>query len=132
MYDYSPAGASFSFFLGMLAGISSLLLIILVVSLIALIATIFIFRKASYVGWEALFPGYNLICKMEIAQLPTVAAWLVFLPIVHLIFSMYVNYRIAKAFGAPGVLCILAAIPFTNFIAVCILAFGKWQYEGLE
>lgn len=132
MYDYSPAGARFNFFLGLLAGMTTLLLIIFVVTLVALIASIFLFRKAGYVGWEALFPGYNIICKMELAQLPTVAAWLLFVPIVHVIFSIYVNYRVAKAFGAPGVLCILAAIPFTNFIAMCILAFGRFEYVGIE
>ena len=132
MYDYSPAGARFNFFLGLLAGVSTLLLIIFVVSLITLIATIFLFRKAGYVGWEALFPGYNIICKMEMVQLPTAVAWLVFIPIVQFIFSIYVNYRTAKVFGAPGVLCILAAIPFTNFIAMCILAFGRFEYVGIE
>ena len=132
MYDYSPAGASFNLFLGVLAGMTTLLLIIFVVTLVALIASIFLFRKAGYVGWEALFPGYNIICKMELAQLPTVAAWLLFVPIVHVVFSIYVNYRVAKVFGAPGVLCLLTAIPFTNFIAMCILAFGRFEYVGIE
>ena len=117
---------------GILAGSFAFMAIMFLIIIISFVALIFLFRKAGYVGWEALFPGYNIICQMEMAELPTVAAWLVFIPVVHIVFPIYVSYRIAKAFGASGVLCVLAAIPFTSFIAMCIIAFGKYEYVGIE
>jgi hypothetical protein len=58
-----------------------------------------IFRKAGKEGWASLIPFYNLIVLLEIVKKP--AGWVIFMmiPMVNIIFGIWVVNLLAKRYG---------------------------------
>lgn len=115
-----------------MAALGAFSFIIALGAIASLVALVFIYRKFGYMGWEAVFPGYNIICLMNIVEFPEYYAWAMFIPLLHIVFPFIVAWRLAKCFGAPTWLCILTVIPLTSCIGYCIIAFGKYDYIGME
>lgn len=125
-----------------------IIVIIAAALLIVLISTIcqaFLYRKAGYVGWEALVPFYNTWCKMRLIGLPGWVASVIvvitpltsilpktisnILSIPILLLNLWVFLKYFECYGVKQNM-----IVFTFFLPVIglpIIAFShKYEYQG--
>lgn len=127
--DYAAAGAIAG---GVLAVYSIIMLAIVVVELIGMWK---MFVKAGEAGWKCLIPIYNLVTLFKIAGM---SPWLVLcyllaiIPVVGslvvLALQIYLAIKLSKAFGMGNGFA--AGLFFLQPIFVCILGFGKAEYQG--
>jgi hypothetical protein len=92
---------------------------VLIIDAIALFTIIFyeslwkIYRKAGYKGWESLVPVYNIIILLEIVDKPSWWTVLYFIPIINIIFSVWVTNLLSLKFGkGTGFTIGLILLPF--------------------
>ncbi|MGL4403350.1 MAG: DUF5684 domain-containing protein [Fusobacteriaceae bacterium] len=85
-----------------------------------------IFEKADVDGWKALIPIYNIIVGLNILKLSGWNIIWLFIPIVNFLYLIYLNYRLAKAFG-EGV-AFAAGLCFIPGVFHMILGFGDYKY----
>jgi hypothetical protein len=106
------------------------ILIVLYLALIALmIASMWIiFTKAGKPGWACLIPIYNIIVMLQIIGKPWWWLLLMLIPIVNLVFAIWMLNLISKSYG-HGVGFTLGIL-FLSFIFLPILAFGSSKYVG--
>ena len=127
--DYAAAGAIAG---GVLAVYMIVLLAIAVVELVGMWK---MFTKAGEAGWKCLIPIYNLVVLFKIAGL---SPWLVlcylltFIPVVGtlavLALQIYLAINLSKSFGMGNGFA--AGLFFLQPIFICILGFGKAEYQG--
>ena len=84
--------------------------------------------KAGVPGWTSLIPILNIYVLVRMGGLAGKTVLLYFIPVVNILFSVYVVLRLVRAFGkgtgfAIGVLLL-------PFLFMPILAFGPAEYEG--
>ncbi len=103
-------------------------LIYIAVLVLAIVALWKIFVKAGKPGWASIIPFYNYYCMFDIAMGNGWLFLLMFIPIVNIIMSIFVMYKLAQAFG-KGIGFTLGLI-FLSLIFICILAFGDAEYIG--
>ena len=87
-----------------------------------------VFVKAGRPGWEAIIPIYNAYIMTKIAGKPGWWVLMFFLPVVNVIFAIWLYNMISKSFGkdeAFTVGLILLGIVFWP-----ILGFGSAKYLG--
>lgn len=87
-----------------------------------------IFTKAGEPGWAAIVPIYNVIVLLKIAGKPWWWLFLMFIPFVGLIVSIFVALALAKAFGKSTGFAV--GMILLGFIFYPMLAFGSAEYEG--
>ena len=118
--------------------IGTVYLAVMVISLLILVISIIgmwkMFKKAGHAGWKSIVPILNTITLLKIAGL---SPWLIFVyfasiipgigSIVVLIFTIYITYKLAVAFG-HGIGYTLGLL-FLTPIFYCILGFGKSEYQ---
>ncbi len=125
------AGAAGAIF----AGVGLILLFVLALYVILIIAQWKMFTKAGEDGWKSLIPIYNMVILYKIAG---VCPWLVLVNLAGAIpvvgsfiiigMSIYLNYKLSKAFGKDGAFTVgLILLPFIFYL---ILAFDKTPYVG--
>ena len=117
---------------GVLAVYSIIMLAIVVVELIGMWK---MFTKAGEAGWKCLIPIYNLVVLFKIAGM---SPWLVlcyllsFIPVVGwlviLALNIYLAIKLSKAFGMGNGFAV--GLFFLQPIFICILGFGKAEYQG--
>jgi hypothetical protein len=100
-----------------------LLLIVLLI-----IASWRIFEKAEQPGWAALIPIYNTYIMLKIGGKPGWWLLLLLIPIVNIIFAIWMLNMISKSFGKDEGFTI--GMIFLGFIFWPILAFGDARYIG--
>ena len=103
--------------------------LLLLFFIIRLIALCFIYDKAGEHAWGALVPFYSqyLYCKITIGR-----GWpflLLLIPLVNIIFGIYLLVPLAKSFGKSG--WFAAGLFFLNIIYLAILALGEPRYVGV-
>ena len=103
-------------------------LIYLAIIIISFVSFWKIFVKAGGPGWAILVPIYNIIVMLKIAGKPLWCLFLIFIPLVGIVFAIMVGIEFAKKFG-KGVGFGLG-LAFLGFIFGPILAFGDAKYEG--
>ena len=93
------------------------------------ICNVFIFRKAGFVGWQALIPIYNTICMLDICGLHPALILLSCVPGVSLVFAFYVLYRMMSCYNMGiGMFLLVVFIPI---VGCPIWAFSsKYPYCG--
>jgi hypothetical protein len=111
-------------------GGEGIVIVVLALSVIVvlLIGMARLFKKADKPGWGCIVPIYNVILELEIIGK---SPWLIFLaliPLVNIIFGIYLGYQIALAFGKSSLFCFFAAIlgPFV----LCIIGYDDSEYIG--
>lgn len=115
-------------------------IIVCVIGVIGIIAMWKIFTKAGKPGWASIIPVYNLVVWYQIAGMnPLLLLVLIgciipfvniFAGIAFFVIGIFVNIKIAKAFGkGTGFAVGLILLPF---IFQLILAFDKSEYVGVE
>lgn len=87
-----------------------------------------VFEKAEQPGWTAIVPIYNLYIMTKIGGKPGWWVIMFFLPIVNLIFLIWLYNMISKSFGkAEG---FTVGLVILGFIFWPVLGFGSAQYQG--
>lgn len=145
MYDYSSyyattsSMAEASVATGIIAGLMAFLvaygIFVLAMVIIQLVGMWKVYSKAGEPGWKCLIPIYNIVTLFKIAG---ISPWLVLgylaiiVPIIGgfvvLGISIYSMIKLAKAFGQSGAFA--AGLILLAPIFMCILGFGKAEYQG--
>lgn len=87
-----------------------------------------IFSKANKPGWACLIPIYNIIVLLEIIGKPWWWLLLFLIPIVNLVFAIWMTNLLSKSFGkSEGFTIGLLLLPF---IFYPILGLGDAKYNG--
>jgi Family of unknown function (DUF5684) len=87
-----------------------------------------VFEKAGHEGWEALIPFYNMYILVKIVEKPGYWAFLMCIPYVGLVFSIWTWNLLVKKFGKSEGFTV--GIIFLPFVFIPILGFGDAQFEG--
>jgi hypothetical protein len=86
------------------------------------------FEKAGQPGWAAIIPIYNLYVMTKIAGKPGWWLLLMFVPLVNLVFMIWIYNMISKSFGKEE--GFTAGLVLLGFIFWPILGFGGAKYIG--
>lgn len=108
--------------------VALLSLVTLAVCVLTLVSLWKIYEKAGHHGWTSIIPIYN--CYVE-AKIAFGSGWLFLLllvPLVNVIYSYIIMYKLAKAFGKSTGFCVGTVLLSVIFLPV--LAFGSDQYVG--
>jgi hypothetical protein len=105
-------------------------IVIIYIAVIALlIASMWaVFAKAGKPGWAALIPIYNLIILLEIVGKPWWWLFLMVIPLVNVVFAIWVYNLLSKSFGKSEGFTV--GLLLLSFIFFPILGFGDAQYQG--
>ncbi|HNR42855.1 MAG TPA: DUF5684 domain-containing protein [Bacteroidales bacterium] len=106
--------------------------IIIIVYLAVVVLTIVsvwkIYAKAGKPGWACLIPVYNLLVLLEIVGKPWWWLFLFLIPVVNIVFGIWVTNLLSKSFGKnEGFTIGLLLLPF---IFYPVLGLGDAKYAG--
>jgi hypothetical protein len=97
------------------------------ICILLVISTWFIFAKANKPGWAAIIPIYSTLVLLEIIRKPWWWIFLLFIPIVNIVYAIFMMRELARVFGqGVGFTIGLILLPF---IFLPILAFGDYKYK---
>lgn len=85
-----------------------------------------VYEKAGEAGWKAIIPFYNFYVELDFLGYNPWLFLLMFVPIVNVVFSIMVTYKLAKAFD-KGLLMTLG-LCIVPFIAYPVLGFSDAQF----
>lgn len=87
-----------------------------------------VYTKAGKPGWACLIPIYNIIVMLEIIGKPWWWLILLLLPVVNIVFAIWITNLLSKSFGQNvGFTIGLLLLPF---IFYPILGLGDSSYKG--
>jgi len=87
-----------------------------------------IYAKAGKPGWACLIPVYNLLVLLEIVGKPWWWLFLFLIPVVNIVFGIWVTNLLSKSFGKnEGFTIGLLLLPF---IFYPVLGLGDAKYAG--
>jgi len=98
------------------------------VALLAIIGLWFIFKKADQPGWAAVVPFYNYIVLLKVVGKPWWWLFLLLVPVVNLIFLIWIHNLLAKSFGKSELFTV--GLVLLTPIFYLILGLGDAQYQG--
>jgi Family of unknown function (DUF5684) len=87
-----------------------------------------VFVKAGQPGWAAIIPIYNIYIMTKIAGKPGIWTLLCLLPIVNIIFSIWLYNMISKSFGKDEGFTV--GLVLLSIVFWPILGFGSAKYQG--
>lgn len=87
-----------------------------------------IYVKAGKPGWACIVPIYNIIVLLEIVGKPWWWLLLLFIPLVNLVFAVWIMNLLSKSFGKSEGFTV--GLIFLPFVFYPILGFGDAQYQG--
>ncbi len=87
-----------------------------------------IFKKAGKPGWACIIPFYNIIVLLQIVGKPWWWLLLMLIPIVNIVFAIWMLNLLSKSFG-QGVGFTIGLL-LLSVIFLPILAFGSYTYAG--
>lgn len=109
---------------GALAAVTGTVLFIgLIVWLICIISYWKIFTKAGKPGWASIIPIYNTIVIIEIVRKPVWWILLLLIPIVNIVYAIWLTNLLSKSFGKSEGFTI--GLIFLPIIFLPVLAFDK-------
>ena len=100
----------------------------LIFAVIAIVALWKIFVKAGEPGWAGIIPLYNTYTLVKIAGLNPWLFLLMLIPVVNVVFAIYVMIKIGEAFGKSVGWSVIFLI-ILSFIGMLILGFGSSTYH---
>ncbi|MGB4204015.1 MAG: DUF5684 domain-containing protein [Bacteroidales bacterium] len=104
------------------------ILIILALIVLMIVSQWKIYTKANKPGWACLIPIYNIIVLLEIIGKPWWWILLLLIPVVNLIFSIWMTNLLSKSFGKEVGFTI--GLIFIPIIFIPILGLGDAKYKG--
>ena len=105
-----------------------LLVIMLTIAVIVIIAEWRIYEKAGKAGWAVLIPIYNIIVLLEIVGKPIWWIFLFLIPIVNIVFGVWITNLLSKSFGKDEAFTV--GLILLGFVFYPILGFGDAKYIG--
>jgi hypothetical protein len=87
-----------------------------------------LFTKAGKPGWASLIPIYNNVVMLEIAGKPMWWVFMLFIPIINIVFAFLILYHFSKAYGKGDGFSIGVAL--LSIIFIPLLAFSDAKYQG--
>lgn len=88
-----------------------------------------IFKKAGRKGCESLIPIYNTVIFIKICQKPGWWFWLLFIPLVNIIFAVMIYHGLSTAFGKTD--GFTAGLIFLPFVFFPILGLSQLKYHNI-
>jgi hypothetical protein len=86
-----------------------------------------IYEKADQPGWAAIIPIYNIYVLLKIVGKPVWWLILLLIPVVNMIFGIWMYNMLSKSFGKNGLTTLLM---FVFGIGLLQLGFSDAQYQG--
>ena len=87
-----------------------------------------IYSKANKPGWACLIPIYNIIVLLRIIGKPWWWIFLLLIPIVNIVFAIWMTNLLSKSFGKNEGFTI--GLLFLPFVFYPLLGFGEAKYNG--
>ncbi len=87
-----------------------------------------VFSKAGQPGWASIIPIYNIYVMTKIAGKPGWWVLMMFIPIVNIVYLIWMYNMISKSFGKDEGFTV--GMLFLGIVFWPILAFGSAQYIG--
>jgi Family of unknown function (DUF5684) len=87
-----------------------------------------LFTRAGKPGWASIVPIYNTIVMLEIAGKPIWWFFMLFIPIVNIVFGFLTLYHFSKSYGKAEGFSIGVAL--LSIIFIPLLAFSDAKYQG--
>ena len=87
-----------------------------------------IYSKANKPGWACLIPIYNIIVLLRIIGKPWWWLLLLLIPIVNIVFAIWMTNLLSKSFGKNEGFTI--GLLFLPFVFYPLLGFGEAKYNG--
>jgi hypothetical protein len=87
-----------------------------------------IYEKAGQPGWAAIIPIYNILVLLKIIGKPGWWFLMFFIPIVNIIFMVWMYNLLSKSFGKSEGFTV--GLIFLGFVFFPMLAFGTAEYIG--
>lgn len=112
---------------GVIALLSTYMILILVIAVIMIVANWKVFTKAGKPGWASIIPLYNMYVMFEIAGMNGWMFLLTFVPIANIIIQIMLYLNLAKKFGKSTGFAI--GLILLNPIFLLMLAFGNTEYN---
>lgn len=103
-------------------------LVMMAICIVCIVAEWKLFVKAGEPGWAVLIPFYGQYVLFKIAMGNGWLFLLAFVPIVNIVVSIMVLFKLAQAFG-KGIGYGFGLL-FLAPIFICMLAFGDAEYVG--
>ena len=107
---------------------SFLILPLIIVGLVMVVSGWKIFVKAGREGWESLVPFLNIFRYVQIARMPVWSVVFCFLPMLNIMFPLWMSYALAKSFNKSTGFAL--GLIFLPIIFYPILAFGDSTYSN--
>jgi hypothetical protein len=104
------------------------IILICAVALLEIIAMWKVFTKAGQLGWAAIIPIYNIYIMTKIGGKPGIWTLLCLIPVVNIIFFVWLYNMISKSFGYDEGFTV--GLVLLGAIFWPILGFGKSKYLG--
>jgi len=108
--------------------ITTMLSYALLFSLISILSMWRIYKKAGQPGWAAIVPIYNLIVWLKIIGKPAWWIVLLFIPLVNIVFSVWMVNLLAKRFGRN--VGFTFGLIFLGMFFYPLLAYKDYEYVG--
>jgi len=105
-----------------------LIILIYAAALIQVIAQWKVFIKAGQPGWAAIIPVYNIYIMTKIAGKPGYWTLLCLIPVVNIIYTIWLLNMISKSFGHDEGFTV--GLVLLDIIFWPILGFGRSKYLG--
>ena len=87
-----------------------------------------VFVKAGQPGWAAIIPIYNIYIMTKIAGKPGIWTLFCILPVVNIIFTIWLYNMVSKSFGYDEGFTV--GLVLIGLVFWPILVFGSAQYQG--
>ena len=100
--------------------------LLLMLTILMAISCYRIYQKAGRKGWEALIPIYNFIILFKIVGIGPLMIFLIFIPLINIIFAISVAIKLASSFGKSTAYGL--GLAFLPFIFYPMLAFSSATY----
>ncbi len=101
---------------------------VLILSLVIIIAQWKIYQKAGKPGWASIVPIYNTIVLLEIVGKPWWWLLLMFIPVVNIVFVIWMTNLLSKSFGKDEGFTV--GLILLSIVFYPILGFGSAEYQG--
>lgn len=99
-----------------------------IIAVVAIVALWKIFVKAGEPGWAAIIPLYNTYTLVKIAGLNPLLFLLFLVPVVNVVFAIYVMIKVGEAFGKSVGWSVIFLV-ILSFIGMLMLGFGSETYN---
>lgn len=99
-----------------------------IIAVIVIAARWRVFQKAGKPGWASIIPIYHFIVLLEIVGKPIWWIFLMLIPVVNIVFTIWIINLLSKSFGKNEGFTV--GLLLLGFIFYPILGFGNAEYQG--